>query len=343
MSKLHVVTRTLLVCFLVSLSAPFGVMLVFRDLRPLVRESFIVSFCLSVGISFVSRLLVPPVIKWIGTQGWQLTLALSVTLIVSAAIGSLIGLALLLPIGLVTARQFWNSYFFFVRITSALAVISGLGSYFYESLTSRVRQAEIQRERAQKVALEAKLSSLESKIHPHFLFNTLNSISALISRDPARAEEMVSRLAALLRNSLNSTREGFIPLESELQIVNDYLEIEKARFGNRLQYSFGVRNGAGTLMVPPFSVQSLVENAVKYGIASNEDGGRIEITAARDANVLRVDVRDTGPGFSLTNVQAGHGLDNLISRLESLFGAAASLQVSRRDDWCVVSLLIPAR
>jgi sensor histidine kinase YesM len=343
-AKLHLVTRTLLGCFLASVAAAFGVILVFRDFRPLAVEGFLVSFCLSTPIAFVSRLLVPPVIRGSRLPGWKLTFALSVALVASAAIGSFLGTSILLAIGFWPARQFWANYFFFVRITAALAVVSGLASHFYEGMTSRLRQAELEKERAQTAALQAKLSSLESRIHPHFLFNTLNSISALISSDPARAEEMLGRLSSLLRNSLNSTREGLIPLESELRIVNDYLEIQRTRFGDRLRFSVDMRNGVADVMVPPFSVQALVENAVKHGITLGESGGEIEIAAGREENdLLRIDVRDTGAGFTLAEVNAGHGLDNLISRLDTLFGASSSLQVGRDDGRCVVSLRIPAR
>jgi two-component system, LytTR family, sensor histidine kinase AlgZ len=339
--KLHSVTRTLIACFIASGAAAFAVILVFRDFRPLVTESFLVSFCLSTPIAFVSRFLVPPVMQRIGLSGWKLTAALSVVLAVSAAIGSLLGTTLLLVIGLVLPQQFWANYYFFVRITAAMVIVSGLVSRFHERMTSQLRQTQLDKERAQKAELEAKLSALESRIHPHFLFNTLNSISALISRDPKKAEEMLGRLSSLLRNSLNSTREGLIPLESELRIVDDYLEIQKARLGDRLAFSFEVHDGVGRFLVPPFSVQSIVENAVKHGIAPKEDGGRVEIMAERNANLLRVDVRDTGEGFSLADMAAGHGLDNLISRLDTLFGSAASLQVGRDGKCCVVSLRIP--
>jgi sensor histidine kinase YesM len=338
--KLHSVTRTLIACFIASAAAAFAVILVFRDFRPLVPVSFLVSFCLSTPIAFVSRFLVPPVMQRIGLSGWKLTVALSVVLAVSAAIGSLVGITLLLAIGLVPA-PFWANYYFFVRITAAMVIVSGLVSRFHERMTSQLRQTQLEKERAQKAELEAKLSSLESRIHTHFLFNTLNSISALISRDPKQAEEMLGRLSSLLRNSLNSTREGLIPLESELRIVDDYLEIQKARLGDRLAFSFEVHDGVGRFLVPPFSVQSIVENAVKHGIAPKEDGGRVEVMAERNANLLRVDVRDTGEGFSLADMAAGHGLDNLISRLDILFGSDASLQVGRDGKWCVVSLRIP--
>src|SRR5204863_1583778 len=101
-----------------------------------------------------------------------------------------------------------------------LAVVSGLVSHFYEQLTAQLRDTRVQEERAKQLALEAKLASLESRIRPHFLFNTLNSISALIPVDPQRAEDMVGRLAALLRGSLDSTRRGLIPLASEMSIVD---------------------------------------------------------------------------------------------------------------------------
>jgi two-component system sensor histidine kinase AlgZ len=348
--RLHPVTQTVLTCFVASLAAPFVVILVFRDVRPLVGESFVISFAYSMGIAFVSRALGPAVIKRIGKPGWKLTLALSIALIVSAAIGSLAGGVVLLAIGFVTAAQFWTSYFFLVRIAAALAVVSGLGSYFYETLTSQLREAqaqlqekEIEQERAKKIALEARLSSLESRIHPHFLFNTLNSISALIHVNPGHAERIVGKLAALLRGSLNSTQKGLIPLESELSIVCDYLEIEKARFGERLQYSLDVCAGAGDVLVPPFSVQSIVENSIKHGIGPQEDGGRIEIAAQFKADGLCVAVRDTGPGFDLSGVNPGYGLDNVISRLETLFGSAARLEVERSNNCCVVSLWIPVK
>lgn len=103
-------------------------------------------------------------------------------------------------------------------------------------LCSRIEQKELERERALKLATEAKLSALHAPLHPHFLLNALNSISALIQEDPVRADQLVERMAALLRVSLESSQEGLIPLSDELKIVEDYLEIEKARFGKRLSY-----------------------------------------------------------------------------------------------------------
>ena len=348
MPKLQLIIRTLLVCLAASIAASFLAVLISHDFGNLVWETLAISFFYSTGIAFVVRALVPPVVRWMGNPGWKLTVVLSLTLIVSAAIGSFAGGVLLLALGFGTAQQFWANYFFLVRIAAALAVVSGLGSYFYENLTSQLREAraqlkekEIEQERAEKNVLEAKLSSLESRIHPHFLFNTLNSISALIPVDHRQAEEMVGRLSRLLRASLNSAQEGLISLESEIALVTNYIEIEKARLGERLQYSFDIAEGTFGRKVPPFAVQSLVENAIKYGIAAEEHYGKVEIAASLSNDCLRLEIRDTGPGFDLSQVQPGHGLDNLVSRLDALFGPRARLEVERQDNLCVVTLLLP--
>src|SRR5205823_3935058 len=124
-----------------------------------------------------------------------------------------------------------------------------------------------ERERALKLATEARLSSLESRIHPHFLFNTLNSISSLIQEDPVRAERLIERMAALLRFSLDSTNAGLVPLYQEMKIVRDYLEIERARFGDRLGFEVNIPAEFDRFEVPPLAIQTLVENSVKYAVS----------------------------------------------------------------------------
>lgn len=123
-------------------------------------------------------------------------------------------------------------------------------------------------------------------------------------------------------------------------MVESYLEIERARFGDKLRSSIAVPADLNGLRVPPMSVQSLVENAVKHGITP-QSGGEVAICAAAEDGTLRVEVRDTGPGFNLSTVPAGHGLDNLVSRLNSLFGTDARLNVTRRDSHSVVEMVLP--
>jgi LytS/YehU family sensor histidine kinase len=241
-------------------------------------------------------------------------------LLVSGILGSLLGGFALFAFGFSTFDNLWKIYPFLLRLAGTLAVLSGLLAHFYETNTSQLREAraelkerQFHEERMKKVALEAQLSSLESRVQPHFLFNTLNSISALIARDPRRAEELVGRLASLLRSSLNMTQRGLIPLDAELDIVRQYLEIERTRFSNRLRCSFDMSPEVGQLLVPPFAVQSLVENAIKHAVETQDTLIDIQVVAAQTTAGLRIEICDTGPGFDLSHVEPGHGLDNLIA------------------------------
>jgi len=124
-------------------------------------------------------------------------------------------------------------------------------------------------------------------------------------------------------------------------MVESYLDIEKARFGDKLRGSTEVADDLRDAKVPPMSVQALVENAVKHGIAPQRGGGEILVAASAENGNLRIEVRDTGPGFNLTAIPAGHGLDNLVERLHALFGDRARLNVFRRDGQSVVEMVLP--
>jgi LytS/YehU family sensor histidine kinase len=253
-----------------------------------------------------------------------------------------------MAIGALVPRNFWIDYLNTLRVSMPLAAVCGLGALVHAMLRERLRVAEeklhekeVAEQRAQKLATEARLNSLESRIHPHFLFNTLNSISSMITVNPARADQIVGKLAVLLRASLDNSNQPLIPLQQELAMVESYLDIEKARFGDKLRGSTDVSDDLRGARVPPMSVQALVENAVKHGIAPQRGGGEILVAASAENGSLRIEVRDTGPGFNLTAIPAGHGLDNLVERLHALFGDKARLNVFRRDGQSVVEMVLP--
>lgn len=263
-------------------------------------------------------------------------------------IGLLMVQALLMAIGIVVPQHFWPEYFQTLRVCMPLAGVFGSGAIVYGSLRERVQatekrlhEKEVAEERAQKLAAEARLRLLESRIHPHFLFNTLNSISSLIVVNPARAEQIVGRLAALLRASLDSGKQPLIPLREELAMVESYVDIERVRFGDKLRDSVNVPAELQDAQVPPMSVQSLVENSVKHGLTPQSGGGEVRVIASAENGSLRIEVRDTGPGFDLAAIPAGHGLDSLVERLDALFGAKARLNVLRRDGYSVVEMVLP--
>lgn len=263
-------------------------------------------------------------------------------------VGCLVGGGVVMATGLSPRAEFWRDFYFLLRFSSLIALTFGLGAMFYETLrvrleetTLELRTRQLEEERARKLAAEARLSSLESRIHPHFLFNTLNSIASLIPEDPRRAEDMIAKLATLLRFSLDSGQQGVVPLSQELRVVADYLEIERARFGDRLRYSIDVPAELDSVEVPPLSLQSLVENSVKHAIAPRREGGEIRVEARAADGCIELEVADTGPGFRLDTAPPGHGLDNLQSRLHALFGAAAGLETGRREGYSLVRVRLP--
>lgn len=263
--------------------------------------------------------------------------------------GCLLVQAVLMAIGVVVPQHFWREYLFVLRISLPLAMVFGMGAFAHATLRDRlqlaekaVREKELAEQRAQILATEARLRALESRIHPHFLFNTLNSISSLIATNPVRAEQIVGCLAVLLRTSLDASEQSLIRLREELAISQSYLDIEQARFGEKLRGSFDVSASLYEAKVPPMSVQALVENAVKHGITSQPNGGEVRVTACHEGANLRIEVRDSGAGFNLGVVPPGHGLDNLAERLKSLFGDKAWLSVFERDGYCVVEMVLPA-
>jgi two-component system LytT family sensor kinase len=273
---------------------------------------------------------------------------LSIIVIVFVPLGCLLAQTLLMLLGLVVPRNFWLEYLHTLRIALPLAAVFGLGAMVHAMSRERLRVAEEKLHEkeaaealAQKLAVEARLRSLESRIHPHFLFNSLNSISSLIASNPALAEHTVGRLASLLRASLETSNQPLIPLRQELAIVESYIDVEKVRFGDKLRGSVNVPPDLLDSLVPPMSVQSLVENAVKHGITPRTGGGNLLVTASAQNGCLHIKVCDTGPGFDLAAIPAGHGLDSLVERLNALYGASARLNFVRRDGYSVVEMVLP--
>ncbi len=251
--------------------------------------------------------------------------------------------------GMIQQSQYWREFRGSAPFSVVIALMFGLSISTYETLRYRLqavqlelRTKQMEQERAYKLLAEAQLSSLESRLHPHFLFNTLNSIAALIPSDPQRAEDTVGKLSSLLRFSLNANQSGLVPLRTEIQIVRDYLEIEKTRFGSRIRYEIAIPETLEDCKVPPLALQSLVENAVKHVASQRVQGASIQITGTKDSDRIHLEVTDDGPGFSLEAIAPEHGIGNLIARLELLYGSAGRLEVSRENEKTAVRLIFPA-
>jgi signal transduction histidine kinase len=203
------------------------------------------------------------------------------------------------------------------------------------------RAAEVRGVEARVLAREAELRALRAQVDPHFLFNSLNSIASLTGDDPQAARHMCLLLAAFLRRSLVLGSRERVTLEEELQLLDEYLAIEKVRFGRRLAVEHDIARSALPALIPPLLLQPLVENAVRHGIAQRLEGGTLAIEARLDGGTLRLRIENPRDAESPGRRGAGLGLDNVRGRLRSLFGDAARLEVTPGGESFRVDLSLP--
>lgn len=220
----------------------------------------------------------------------------------------------------------WSRFFhlailrtqFTIPIYWCIVCICWAFGHFQETAERERRTLELETRLTQ-----ANLQALKIQLQPHFLFNTLNSISSLIHENPKAADDMIGSLSQFLRTTLNVSAKDEIPLEVELEFLDHYLEIQQTRFGNRLKICRDVEPGASDALVPPLILQPLVENAIRHGIEPRERGGTVAIRAARKNGCLHLEISDDGAGFSggqLLRPGNGVGLSNTEARLQTLYG-----------------------
>ena len=244
-----------------------------------------------------------------------------------------------------------------IAVACALSWVNGivmltgwLCVYFFYHLFDRYNRLQIEQLRLATHAKESELRALKSQVNPHFIFNSLNSLRALIDEEPARARQAVTQLANLLRYSLQSGQLETVPFEDELRIVNDYLALEQVRHEERLRVRLDIAPETLSLPIPPMLLQTLVENAVKYGISARPEGGEIAIVARRESDSLRLQVTNPGElgagAASATRggggTSTGLGLRNAAERLRILFGDRASLRLrAAAPEMVVAEAILP--
>jgi two-component system, LytTR family, sensor kinase len=211
--------------------------------------------------------------------------------------------------------------------------------YYRESRDRAVRAATLEAQLA-----EAQLKTLQQQLHPHFLFNTLHAISALMHRDVNAADRTLMRLSDLLRITLENLGEPEVSMHTELDFLSKYVQIEQTRYADRLIVHFDVQPETLDAMVPSLLLQPLVENAIKHGVARKAGPGHITISVRRDGDKLRMEVRDDGLGLSedaLTALQKGIGVSTTRARLQHLFGADFRFEFHRLAEGLAVVVAIP--
>ena len=206
----------------------------------------------------------------------------------------------------------------------------------------RSRRAETQALEARLLAQDAELRMLRTQIDPHFLFNSLNSISALTGIDPGGARDMTLQLAGFFRQTLGLQAHRKVALGEELALLERFLAIERVRFGERLRFEHRLKEGAGDCLLPPMILQPLVENAVKHGIGQCLEGGTIALRAERAGSLLRIRVENDADPVDAPARSRGIGLENVRQRLAAAYGNQASIHWTREHGLFRVELVLPA-
>lgn len=320
----------------------------FSGLRGLVTD-FGVSLVFANAIGGPMAFMMPRISRRFRTAGAVRRWAALLSSMVAIALGgSLVAILLLIGIGYLPASAFSAWFARSARWGVFFALTIGVAVTLYETMRARLaattlalRTKERDEADARRIAAEARLASLESRVQPHFLFNTLNSIAALIPQDPAGAERMTGQLASLLRTSLDAANAPLVPLTHELHSVHDYLEIERVRFGDRLRFEVNVPEDLRLTRLPRLALQTLVENSVKFAVSPRREGGHIRVSGERAGDLVHLRVEDDGAGFEMTDVPEHHGLALLRDRLRMSFPASGALDVERVPGRTRVTLTVP--
>lgn len=222
-----------------------------------------------------------------------------------------------------------------------------LGIYYFLDYQKKYRERELRTSQLEARLAQTQLQVLRMQLHPHFLFNTLHAISALVHKAPKAAEHMISRLSDLLRLTLENSSSQEVALREELEFLKHYLDIEQTRFGDRLRMKLDIRPDTLDGSVPSLILQPLVENAIRHGIAPRKEGGRVEIRSRRSGEKLMIQVYDDGLGIRGTQesiMKNGFGLSNTVERLKHLYGEEHRFKLRNAEQGgTLVTLEIPFR
>ncbi|NQX97660.1 MAG: histidine kinase [Flavobacteriales bacterium] len=213
--------------------------------------------------------------------------------------------------------------------------------YFLFHFVTNYKQEEIKNLKWQAAKNEIELNKLKSQLNPHFIFNSMNSIRALINEEPALAKEAITQLSNVLRNSLLMGRKKLISLGDEMRLVNDYLGLEKTRFEERLNIVKNISKDSEMFLIPPLMLQTLVENGIKHGTSKLPEGGTIEINAFLEKGNLKIMIYNSGVYDKEKESETGFGLVNTIQRLRLIYGDKAVFEITNDNNRVKTTLLIP--
>jgi sensor histidine kinase YesM len=238
--------------------------------------------------------------------------------------------------------QLYRSYDnFWIQVINSLFMIgSWVVTYLVIKLLLKLNQDRIERLELNTTLKQAQLNTLKGQINPHFMFNSLNNIRGLMLEDVEKSREMLTKLSEILRYSLTKNNINDIPVREELEVVDNYIDLSKIQFEDRLEFVKNVDADTLDLRIPPMVIQLLIENAAKHGIANLKNGGRIVLTITREGDNLLIEVRNTGK-LKIEKGSTQLGLKNIKQRLKLLYADKASFELQEVSDEVVANIIIP--
>jgi LytS/YehU family sensor histidine kinase len=238
----------------------------------------------------------------------------------------------------ISVIDFWQAILNFIFVFFVWSVF-----YFSFHYIRNYRKAEIQQLKMQASLKAAELNKLKSQLNPHFMFNAMNSIRALIDENPQKAKQAVTQLANILRQTLTMEKNKLISFDDEMTLVKDYLALEKIRFEERLNYTLEIDEASSHYKIPPMLLQTLVENAIKHGISKLTKGGIVSITTKQqiEGKKLHIEICNSGVYNPEENPQSGYGIQNTKDRLRFVFADGASFFIVNENDVVKTEIVIP--
>lgn len=303
----------------------------------------ILLFLFGIGITHIYRSIISA-FHWTTLPTEKLTIRVFLAMIMMGLIYTgfyylTLNLAFHKPSSSFTLSAFGGSFF-------SVLILFGLwnGIYFAWNYIETNRRNLIDKLKMESTMKDLEIKTLRANLQPHFIFNALNSIRALIDEDPELARRAITQISNILRSSI-SKQEATDSLENEMKLVNDYLALEKIRFEERLQVSQDIDPKSLDLQIPTMMLQTLVENAIKHGISSLEAGGHIQLSTQMNDDVLHIQIRNTGQlDSSASHADSlGFGLKATAQRLQWLYGNEASIQLSQENKLVLAHIIIPLK
>ncbi len=219
------------------------------------------------------------------------------------------------------------------RFNVIIVLVAGTATLLFRlqkiTLQNKINKQELDLVTVKQLKTQAELQTLQSKINPHFLYNSLNAIASLIHTDADKAEEMTMNLSRLFRYSINSSQESMCTVRQEIEILETYLAIEKVRFGERIKFIVNVDEDLYDSKIPRFLIQPLVENAFKHGLKNMVDNGLLEVRIAKNSSRIEINVADNGTDFPET-LEMGYGLQSTYEKLDLIYPGNYEIQIANR-------------